>query len=119
MKNWFFLLKTLFGALIDSIRTGRGYVLELEERWLERYKEHECLKTERNLIWDCVDTLINGGSACDFCQFKEGCHLRETHPNGCEHWCIRDLTSEEVRECEPRTAPISKESAASVSAQDA
>lgn len=107
MKNWFFLAKMLFGALIDSIRSGRGYVLVPEEAWLRQQTERNLMKYERDLIWDCVDHMIADGAACDYCQFAEGCPGRihgepSMVPKGCNKWCIRDLTDEEVRNCEPK-----------------
>ena len=44
---------------------------------------------EPDALWQVVDDLIAGKSACAHCEFAEGCLLRCDARMGCEDWCLQ------------------------------
>lgn len=112
MKKVLLFLLDLIRAAVFSIRTGEGFIILHEENWLEQKKEYNILLRERALMWDCIDNMINGGNACIYCAYRDDPHC--SPENGCDCWTLRNLTDEEVRDCEPRPTASAGEGNASV-----
>jgi len=90
LKNLLSLIKSFHSAWKAGYREDLVVVPESD---LEDVKHHlENVLKEKNVCWDCVDALIAGGKACEYCAFfSDTCladHYGETI--GCDEWMPKD-----------------------------
>lgn len=99
MKTLRYLLNVMKFAL-KSAKTGNGFVVMDEAKMDDIMKEHDEALLRADALWDVVDDMIVGRSACAHCEFAEGCLLRCDDRRGCKDWCLK---FEEVVVDEPGT----------------
>lgn len=99
MKKLKYLLNVMKFAL-TSAKTGNGFVVMDEAKMDDILKEHDDALMRADALWQVVDDLIAGKSACAHCEFAEGCLLKRDERMGCEDWCLK---FEEVDYDEPGT----------------
>ena len=99
MKKLKYLLNVMKFAL-KSAKTGNGFVVMDEAKMDDILEEHDEALLRADALWQVVDDLIAGNSACAHCEFEEGCLLKCDERMGCEYWCLK---FEEVDTDEPGT----------------
>lgn len=97
MKKLKYLLNVMKFAL-TSAKTGNGFVVMEEDRMNSIIEDRDEALMRANALWQVVDDLIAGKSACAHCEFAEGCRPRHDGRMGCKDWCLK---SGEVYEDEP------------------
>ena len=100
MKKLKYLLNVMKFAL-TSAKTGNSFVVMDEAKMDDILKEHDEALLRADALWQVVDDLIAGKSACVHCEFAEVCRPRHDERMGCEDWCLK---FEEVDVDEPGAA---------------
>lgn len=109
MKNW--LKRSFLGDFIgvfrsvrDMRRSGeRGALMIVPEKdfngMLAEEKRWTAIREkEKELAIRCVEHMIQGGSACMYCEERKECNgsrCAEADKRGCKGWWLRYLTEEE------------------------
>ena len=88
MKKLKYLLNVMKFAF-TSAKTGNGFVVMDEAKMDDILKEHDEALLRADALWQVVDDLIAGKSACAHCEFAEGCLLMCDGRMGCEDWCLK------------------------------
>ena len=99
MKTLKYLLNVMKFAF-TSAKTGNGFVVMDEAKMDDILKEHDDALMRADALWQVVDDLIAGKSACAHCEFAGVCLLKCDERMGCEDWCLK---FEEVDYDEPGT----------------
>lgn len=87
MKTLKYLLDVMKFAL-KSAKTGNGFVVMDEAKLDDILKEHDEALLRADALWQVVDDLIAGKSACEHCEFNGKCPEQTENCKGCKEWCL-------------------------------
>lgn len=112
MKRLKFILK----ALLEIIKATKGYacdralVVLTEDELLEHRARESHMGVQLQLCYQCIDTMVMGGSPCFLCNDYETCQHpgKDTRAPHCDIWDLVEIYREEANH-EPAAAPTEGE----------
>jgi len=90
----------------ETINVLEEMIQEKDEQIASMTKEHEYSqqrsKRDITAMNECIDSMIQGGNPCDWCEEKRlgECEHPECDGKGCEGWWLKELDETETAEAE-------------------
>lgn len=109
-------LKFIFSAMVEIIRATKDYncteplIVLTRQDYETMMDDHDRLRAEKRLMYQCIDCMVMGGTPCQFCDDYGECeHAKKNEPiPGCDAWELVEL-QKEVLPHEPAAAEATAE----------